>query len=257
MPRATPFDVYYWRRKHMRGTFAVYPVKPPSQFRVNVFIQFTTSTTPDLLPHLTRFANSVNTNNIYSPLLVVALMIAARLFPNDWRRLLSPPLAISERTARDVARFNEANPVVGADELLEMTQLVRDFLRPPLDVVQRSAQRYDAFIDPATLEVFGRSSAAAARATNTSDNDAYRIGMLLVLMRASPALGADGWDEFMRYLRWSGVVLTRPLARLNRLFLEARVASKDEVRALLAQFGVSKLRYAQQLQVLSTTTTNK
>jgi len=238
MPRATPFDVYYWRRKNMRGSFAVFPVKAPSQFRVNVFIQFTTSTTPDLFPHLLRFTNSVSTGNIYSPSLIVALMIAARLFPNDWRQLVT---ATAERTVRDVARYNEAHPVVGADELLEMTQLVRDFLRPPLDVVQRAAARHDAFIDPATLEVFGRSSSA-------SDNDVFRIGMLLVLMRASPALGSDGWHEFMRYLRWSGVVLTRPLVRLNRLFDAARIASKAEVRALLAQFGVSKLRYAQQLQ---------
>jgi len=243
MPRATPFLIYVWRRTHLRGAFAVLPVKPPSAFRVNPLIQLAIKGTGVVLyPHLERFVNSVHTGDIYAPALIVALFIGARLFPDDWRTLLAPTIGArqkSARTARDVARYNDTNPVVGADELLEMTQLVREFLRPPLDVVTRTAERYDAFVDPATLEVFGRSSTA-----RISDNDAYRIGMLLVMMRASAALGADGWHEFVRYLRWSGVVRLRALARLNKLFLEARIVSKAEVCELLAQFGNSRMRHS-------------
>jgi hypothetical protein len=264
MPRATPFELYAWRRRNMPELFAVDRVKPPNKFRVNPFVQ--ALLVGDQYPHLARFCNSVDTRHICSPALVVALMICARLFgtpwrtdetaapaaaatpeqavtttttttttTREWRGLLAPQL-VDDRTAHDVDRFNSANSAVGALELLEMTELVREFLRAPLETVSATARRHADLIDSATLEVFGRSSAA--------ENDAYRIGLLLVMVNSSPSVGVAGWYDLVRHLRWSGVVQLSWLGRLNKLFASSRLVSDDELRAILRQFGVSKARFA-------------
>ena len=235
MPRALPFEIYNWPRRKLNPSFLEQPSTDyESCRRVNWFVCAALPRSTYI--HLHRFAERVYHSYIYSPALFVALYIGARLFgTDDDARLcallpLSPSTAQRRRTLDDVSVYNSAYELC-SEELLE-------FLRAPVDVMQRAAEQHSALVDLTSVQAFCGSSG------NNSGNTAYRVGMFLVALRTATAtLGERHWTDLVLRLRWSGVVQQRVLESLQARFAKAKCLDDNELRSLFAMFALSKTRF--------------
>jgi hypothetical protein len=243
--RATPYELYVkWRSLRAAAAADNTASRKHPTFHVNPFILlFTDEPTHVAWFYLHRFCVSVPLPTVYSPALFIALWIAARLFRHDPACISStfPRLVLSSRSKTAIAVYNRQFSTLEVGEILEMTQLAREYIRPSEAVATRFMKTHGWFVDDSVIAVLGRSS------PSTISNDAYRLGMLMVLFRAT--LAPTEWAALTHHLWRSGVVLHRSLERLKKIYalVPRDCVTEDERRALFSQFSNPRQRFATQL----------
>jgi hypothetical protein len=232
--RATLFQIYsLHRRSGERGNFAPPVVyQAPRKFRVNPFIEQLTvlQGEPGTFPSLQRFCYSVRTERLYSPASIVQLWMVARLFPLRWPMLVHPRMS-EQRIYAGINNYNARYCApLELGELLEMSELVRYFVRP----TAAAAARFEALFGPL---VASRSSLATFGSVNdgrSDDNDNYRLALLVVLLRASTS--DKQWMIYVEQMRRLGAVTQKTLARLTQQVLRLPASESIPVGDLLTQF---------------------
>jgi len=115
-------------------------------------------------------------------------------------------------------------------ELLEMSELVRYFVRPNA----AAAARFEALFGSL---VASRSSLVTFGSVNdgrSDDNDNYRLALLVVLLRAS--MSDKQWMIYIEQMRRLGGVTQKTLARLTQQVLRLPPSESIPVDELLTQF---------------------
>jgi hypothetical protein len=233
----TPYDIYLWRNKNddMSSSSSGSPMKV-CRHRMNPFVDKFTGT-GNQFRYLRRFAEFVRHDTVYSPSTLIALMVTARLFVGRGQQIWQRCFPSLRPVTRDsVVAYNLLFPTLKHEEVLEIFQLAREFVRPRVDV-KLTMERYSTLIDEVTLLVLGQGS---------SKTNLYRLAVVLALLRL--AFTSEQWATFARFLWQSGACTFRAIGRLSALYRATKPPDDNqELIDLVSQWNVPEAKWKRTL----------